>query len=211
MKFGKRKKRAKRLTKPLDRFSQKRRSGRRKAVQREPVAKVRDPYAAKKPRGRPPKIPPEWVTGRAHNHRIQLSQMWETLEGSLLQARTVEEVTSAFHEHGRQYADEFVSGFAADILALIRDPKFPKRGEARINFLADSLGGRPSLTFRSSRDVCEGERTRQRKKSPHYIIRKEYYVECSCGYKGPARDNACRKCGAEISFSFQEMMAGGLF
>jgi hypothetical protein len=137
--------------------------------------------------------------------------MWTTLKGPLLEAQTTEEVTKAFQEHGSLYANHFVPGFAADILALIHDPKFPKRPEARINFLADSLGGRPSVSFRTSRDICEKERVKQRQKSPHHIICKEFYVECSCGYKGPARDNACRKCGAGISFSYQEMMAGGLF
>ena len=31
-------------------------------------------------------------------------------------------------------------------------------------------------------------------------------IECSCGYQGPARDNACRKCGAEIPLSFEELL-----
>ena len=59
------------------------------------------------------------------------------------------------------------------ILALIRDPKFPKRQEQRINFLADSVGGRPDLALRTSRDICEKERARQRRKSPHKILRHE--------------------------------------
>jgi hypothetical protein len=186
VKRRKRKKPAREPKKPLDSFSEKR-------------------------RGRPPKIPTSWVEGRAYNHRIELGQMWETLEGPLLKAKTAEEVTAAFREHGKQYADQVVPAFASDILALIRDPKFPKRSEARINFLADSLGGRPSVSFRTSRDICERERVKQRRKSPHHIIRKEYYVECSCGYKGPARDNACRKFRAEITFSLEELTARGLF
>jgi len=125
--------------------------------------------------------------------------------------RTEEEVTAAFENTRRRMPQTFAPHLASDILALIHDPKFPKRREARINFLADSLGGRPELSFRRSRDICERERAKQRKKSPHHIIRKEYYVECSCGYKGPARNDACRKCGAEISFSLEELTARGLF
>lgn len=72
----------------------------------------------------------------------------------------------------------------------LHDPRFPKRQQARINFLADSLAGLGRVTPRSSRDICARERAKERAKSRHKIIRYEFYVECSCGYKGPARDNA---------------------
>ena len=98
--------------------------------------------------------------------------------------------------------NNFVPERVSDIFALIRHQKFPKRNEARINFLADSLGGRPKLSLRRSRAICEEERARQRRKSKFKIIRNEFYIECTCGYKGPALDNACRKCGAEIPVSF---------
>lgn len=126
-------------------------------------------------------------------------------------AQTVEEVKTAFETYGQPYAGDFVPERASDILALIRHPKFPKHSEARINFLADSLGGRPNLSLRTSRDICERERARQRRKSQHHIIRNEFYVECTCGYKGPARDNACRKCGAEIPASIYGLTSGGRF
>lgn len=113
-------------------------------------------------------------------------------------AQTEEQVTEIFQKHAQPYAAEFVSRLSADILNLIRDPDFPKRAEAQIGFLADSLAGRPSIEARTSRDICLKERSNERAKSPYKIIRKEFYIECECGYKGPARDNACRKCGAEI-------------
>jgi hypothetical protein len=34
-----------------------------------------------------------------------------------------------------------------------------------------------------------------------------FYVVCSCGFKGAALDNACRKCGAEISL-LPELLSG---
>lgn len=150
--------------------------------------------------GRPAKIPTSTVIGRAGNSRIQLNQIWKKLEGPLLSAQTVDEVVDAFQNHGQPYASYYVPNFASDVLALIRDKHFPKDSEARTNFLADSLGRRPALTLRSSRDICGRERAKERKKSPYQILRYEYYGECSCGYKGPALNNACRKCGAEISF-----------
>ena len=91
------------------------------------------------------------------------------------------------------------------ILKTIRDSKFPKRRNAQINFLADSLAAWGAVSPRRSRDICGNERAKERAKSPHRIIRKEFYVECSCGYKGPARDNACRKCGATIPMELETM------
>jgi len=163
--------------------------------------RVQVPGRKKPPRGRPQTIPLGWVTGRAYSARIQLQQVWPKLSGPLLAARTEEEVKSAFEEFAKPYAGDFVPNQVSDVFALIRDPKFPKRKEAQITFLADSLGGRPSLSFRRSRDICEQERAKQRQKSKHKIIRNEFYVECTCGYKGPALNNACRLCSAEIPVS----------
>ncbi len=152
-----------------------------------------------------------WVVGRAGNHGVRLTQVWAKLEAPLLAARTEQDIANAFENYGQPYTSHFVPALVGDILALIRDPKFPKRREQRINFLADSLGGRPDVALRTSRDICAKERAKQRSRSAHKILRHEYYVECTCGYKGPARDNACRKCGAEITFSLDELMGRGLF
>jgi hypothetical protein len=160
-----------------------------------------DTFPKKRGRGRPESIPRSWVIGRANNCRFSLTQVWPKLCDPLLAAQTGEEVTAAFENYGRPYAGDFVPRLVPDILALIRDPSFPKRPKARIGFLADSLAGRPNVGFRTSRDICIKERAKQRAKSPHKIIRKEFYIECECGYKGPARDDACRKCGAGISMT----------
>ncbi len=207
--MAKHKKGRKQPQKQLDRVSAKRGSRGENAGQRTQVPPARDPYSEKRLKGRPRKIPLNWVIGRAYNHRIQLRQAWPRLEAPLLSAQTVEEVQTAFEKYGQPYANDFVPARTSDILALIRDPKFPKRPEARINFLADSLGGRPNLSLRTSRDISEKERARQRRKSQHHIIRHEFYIECSCGYKGPARNNACPKCGAEIGVSLHEWMGRG--
>jgi hypothetical protein len=127
-----------------------------------------------------------------------LGQVWPKLRDSLMAAETEEQVIAAFENDGQPYAGEFVPRMATDILALIRDVSFPKRPKAQIGYLADSLAGRPNVEFRTSRDICVKERARRRAKSIYRIVRREFYIECSCGYKGPARDNACRKCGAEI-------------
>jgi len=198
VKFEKRRKGTEVKQRPLDKVSSKRPPEGQKARHDWPGATVSGPISTRKPRGRRRKIQRSWVTGRAYNYWIQLSQVWQNLEGPLLAAKTTAEVTAAFENHAKQYAQGFVPGMTSDILALIRDRKFPKRPQPRINFLADSLGGRPNLSLRTSRDICERERARQLRKSRYHIIRHEFYIECSCGYKGPARDNACKKCGAPI-------------
>lgn len=139
--------------------------------------------------------------GRAYNLQIQLQQIWSKLGGPLLEANTEEQVKAAIEQFAKPYTDNFVPERISDIFTLIKTPKFPKKQEAQINFLADSLGGRPKLSLRSSRDICEKERAKQRRKTKHRIIRNEFYIECTCGYAGPALDNACRKCGAEIPVS----------
>jgi len=168
------------------------------------VKKTLDVVSVGRGRGRPWKVVPSWVLGRAENYRKSLAEIWPKLRGSLLAAETEQQVIAAFETFGQPCAREFVPRLASDILAVVHGPGFPKRPKAQINFLGDSLGGRPNVTPRTSRDICARERAKE--KRAQHIIRYEFYVECSCGYKGPARDNACRKCGARIVPSL-----GGLF
>ncbi len=32
----------------------------------------------------------------------------------------------------------------------------------------------------------------------HFIIRQDFYIQCTCSYEGPALNGACRKCGTDI-------------
>jgi hypothetical protein len=160
-------------------------------------------------RGRPYKIRASEVSGRAYNYRSIFNQTWDVLGEQLLKAKTEGEVLQTFEHTG--YKNEFAA-LASLILKVLRDVDFPKRDkEARINFLADSLAARGIVTPRTSRDICARERARERHKSTHRILCHEFYVECSCGYKGPARNNACRKCGAEIDLLSGVLEGRGLF
>jgi hypothetical protein len=88
-------------------------------------------------------------------------------------------------------------------------PRFPQLSQfttetiqvARINFLADSLAALGVVVPRRSRDICAAERAKAKRE--HHVIRYEFYVECSCGYKGPSKDHACRRCGAKIQHFLQ--------
>ena len=145
------------------------------------------------------KVVPAAVAGRAWNYRDCLPRIWNDLEGPLLASQTPAEVVKAF-ETTLPGSNEFPP-LAALILEVIQDPHFPKRRKARINFLADSIAGVGLVVPRRSRDICAAERAaKQEAERAPYIMRYEYYVECSCGYRGHSVNHACRKCGAQIMF-----------
>src|SRR5579883_869019 len=154
-----------------------------------------DTFSQKRPVGRPARMAPSEISGRSYNLRLQFGQIWNTVEGRLLRAKTEEDVLGAFDLAGQYWRNQFGPGtIPSVILTILRDPKFPKeRRQQQINFLADSLAAWGTLSPRRSRDICEQERRKE--KRTHHIIRREFYIECSCGYHGPALNNACRNCG----------------
>ena|SRR5271165_4852048 len=159
-----------------------------------------DGISKKRKRGRPRQGQYPEILARAENYRGIFTEIWQSLCGPLQAARNEKEVTEAFRSHGEPYAQEFVPRLEVDILTVLREKKFPKRARAQIKFFANSLAGRPVLRPRTSRDICaSGFGERNSGSSPHRILRKEYYIECSCGFAGPALNSACRKCGAQIS------------
>jgi hypothetical protein len=159
-----------------------------------------DVFSPKRPRGRPPIVVPSAIKGRADNYRGIFGHIWDSLWPSLSQVQTEEDVLKALRDV-LQYEAEFRPSVAL-ILKLLKDPKFPKRKQARINFLADSLASLGMVSPRRSRDICAEERARE--KRTHHIIRYEYYVECSCGYEGRSLNHECANCGAPILL-YEEM------
>lgn len=160
-----------------------------------------DKVLQKRRKGRPARIPASWVRGRADNHRESLTPIWSHVWPALAKAGSRQDVVNTLSgaDVSPAYALEFVR-LADAILQVVKDPRFPKRKQAaQINFLADSIAGWDTFTPRSSRDICERERARIEK--VHRIMSYEYYVRCSCGYKGPSKKHACPKCEAEIEFS----------
>ena len=158
-------------------------------------------------RGRPRIARYSEVWGRAGNYKYCLSQAWPKLRAPLMRSQNLDDVIEAFENHAQPYAHEFVPRLASDIFELIKETKFPQRAKAQINYMAESLAGRPTVSLRTSRDICGKIRAEEGAKSPYKIIRKEFYVVCECGYKGPAEFDACRKCGAQISY-LQDILFG---
>jgi hypothetical protein len=146
-------------------------------------------------RGRPTDLRYSEIYGRAQNLQFILNQVWNRLWPLLSQAVNEQEVVEAFENGSSPYQREFLP-YAAVALETKRERTFPRRARSQQRFLADSLAALGQASPRRSRDICMKERTKA--KRAHRIIRYEYYVECSCGYEGPAKDRACRKCGATI-------------
>ena len=101
-------------------------------------------------------LPQDTVAGRASNYERELNEVWERLERPLLNSKTSNEVTEAFKKFAESCAGDFVPRLSSEILLLLNDSDFPQRALPRTRFLARSLGGRPALSFRRSRDICEG-------------------------------------------------------
>ena len=157
-----------------------------------------------KKRGRPPEVIPSEVFGRAENYRqiFQREGVWGALYPLLSKAQNETEVGRAFAQinaAGVYVGDQhhFIPYLADLIVKVIHEPDFPKkRRDRQIAFFADSLAARGSVSPRRSRDICEKERGKRQ--SADHIVRREFYVECSCGYSGPALNDECRECGAPI-------------
>ncbi len=151
----------------------------------------------KRGRGRPREIDPWIVVGTANTYRIQFAQFWPKLGARLLAAQSPEEVAIAVREEAAGISAS-LDPHSELILRIRSDPKFPRaRSTSQINFLADSLAGQGLVTPRRAREICAEERAKKK----YFIVRREYYIECSCGYQGPAMDGACRDCGTgELSF-----------
>ncbi len=124
----------------------------RKKLAKKPT-KPLDTISGRRGRGRPRRVRPSEIRGRGDNYRFIFGEIWNRLREPLLQVTTEKEITRVFDEYARPYTQEFVPALNALILKVIRDPKFPKRPEAQIKFIADSLAGYGRVSARRSRDI----------------------------------------------------------
>ena len=147
-----------------------------------------------KTRGPHRKVAPMALLGRSTNYRGVFRNVWDRLGPPLLEAQAEDDVIKAF-EIGQPGGNEFLP-YSALTFRVLKDPNFPKRRQAQINFLADSLAGLGLVSPRRSRDICAAERVRVKRTT--HIIRYEFFVECSCGYQGHSENHACPECGASI-------------
>ena len=141
--------------------------------------------------GRPPKADPYLVIETAKAFRSQFSYAWQTMGEQLLAAESAVEVWEIV-KSGRGVISNIDFVFSERIFEIIHDPKFPRvRTKSQINFLADSMAAGGLVKPQRSREICAKERS----KVQHVIVRRDFFIECSCGYAGPALNGACQKCG----------------
>jgi hypothetical protein len=83
----------------------------------------------------------------------------------LLSSQHKQDVIAAFENHGQPHTQEFVSRLASDIFELIKETGFPERAIAEVKYMAESLAGRPTVSLRTSRDICGKMRAEESAKS----------------------------------------------
>ncbi len=141
--------------------------------------------------GRPILAEPGWVLDAANTYGLWFRQYWPKIGSRLLAATSAENIAETVRQETPDISAN-LAPFSPLMLKILRDRRFPQvRTEAQIQFLADSLGAQGIVTPRRSREICAKERN----KVKHVILRREFYIECSCGYNGPALDGTCRDCG----------------
>lgn len=150
--------------------------------------------ASKETRGRKRRIHPEDVVRAANDLFKILEFCKDQIEwGKLEIAKTEKEAASAFERVPPPYRER-LNLWLVSTLEWALERKFPKMNlERKMRHLADSVAAEGFLSPRRCRDVCLEERKRQEKLG--MIVRREFYIECTCGYRGPAKGGGCRQCG----------------
>lgn len=164
------------------------------------------------------RIPEQWNIPAKADHIMKLLSFldqarqidWEKLFQNPSR-KTAAEVREAFQRaEGSSYIKEVWelgdSEGASLIADWVRERKWPKfESQARMRHLAKSIAapsmaGRGTISLRRSRDLCSEKATRLpgKERVKGTILHVEPYIECSCRYKGPAKDHQCPRCGAEI-------------
>jgi hypothetical protein len=150
--------------------------------------------ASEETRGRKRRIHPENVV-RAANDLFKLLEFCKNQIdwGKLQIAKTEEAAALAFERVAPPYRER-LNLWVAAIPEWALEGKFPKTNlERKMHHLADSIAAEGFLSPRRCRDVCLEERKRQEQLG--MILRREFYIECTCSYRGPAKGGGCPQCG----------------
>jgi len=152
----------------------------------------------KKPqRGRPPTVNRGEISNRAYYWGQTFEREWEELQRALLSSKTEIEIKNALKESHSNLADD-LAHLTPLILEVRKETTFPKTRKAQIKYFAESLAALGAVSLRRSRDICADVR----KHPIHQIIRRDYFIECSCKYQGPAYRGSCPKCGtSKVSYT----------
>jgi hypothetical protein len=166
----------------------------------------------KKRRGRPQRVRPSEVYGRALNYRGTFGLVWDKLAEPLLKSTSEADVVQVFERYAGAYSREFVPALGGLILETVHHARFPKRREPQIKYLADSLAAYGRVTAKRSREIVAKELAKEKAKLKHRIVRREFYIVCSCGYEGPTYKGECpRRHPGQSKLEISEMLSHRLF
>src|SRR5260370_28256386 len=108
--------------------------------------KTIDTFQAKRARGRPARMRPSEILGRAGNYRFIFDQVWDRLWPLLSRAHSEAEVIAAFQQGASPDDGLFLPWIGELALRLLREPQFPNRRSARVDFFPDSFAAAGLVT-----------------------------------------------------------------
>ena len=147
-------------------------------------------------RGRKRTLEPETVVEHADYVLKVVASLQDRIEWDKLEAARTEAEAEAAIARVPPFYREILKDRLAAILMWVREGKFPKKNlERKMRHLADSVARDVLLSPRRSRDICHEYRKRPVSTKVGMILCREYYIECTCGYRGPASRGACARCG----------------
>ncbi len=139
------------------------------------------------------------ICNRAYDFRLILEANRKRIDWARLLASSSEQDLSDVLKEAHNRARERLLYKPELLLTTLKDKKFPKQNrDAQEQFIADSLAAEGLVSIRRSRDIVQRDRSARKKRGK--ILRREFYIECSCGYRGPALNDTCPECGAEVSY-----------
>src|SRR5260370_23263028 len=124
--------------------------------------KTIDRFQAKRARGRPARMRPSEILGRAGSYRFIFDQVWDRLWPLLSRAHSEAEVIAAFQQGASPYDGQFLPWIGELALRVLREPKFQKRRSAEVYFFADLFASVGVVTPRRPRD-CSTHRREKKK------------------------------------------------
>ncbi len=149
-----------------------------------------------KKRGPKQRAVPSMVLGTSNRYRLVLEDCKEQINWkTLVKASSEDDIQKAFENVPESIKQRLFLVKPHVYLACVHESTFPRKNQdAQIRYLCDSIAAEGFVSTRRSRDICYQERKRISRRGR--IIRREFYIECTCGYKGPAWRGGCPQCGA---------------
>ncbi len=150
------------------------------------------------PRGRKPVLFPEEVLEHAEFILKVVVSLKDRIAWDKLEVAKTEAEAEAAIARVPLFYRKILKDRLTAILTWVREGKFPRKNlKRKMHHFANSIAADVFLSPRRSRDLCSEQRRRKRVEKPKMLLCREFYIECTCGYRGPARRGGCRRCGTQ--------------